>query len=1086
LIWIFDRTDQLTMICSNDHPKALPILSTQLHEVLNGDYNLDFEVPLDHPKAALIEEEMTAAVRKTNGTYELFIVKEIQESKGSNESVLLISCRHAIQELADEYLEDYFADRKSASLVLPDLLSGTRWEAGIVEDTTDHDITVKNKTVLEALTTFIERWEGEVSYSFDITDQGIVKRQINFYTQLGQDAGRRFEWSRDLQSLERTIDSSQIKTALIGIGEIENTTESEESELYFTDQVWGSTDPTPKPAGQIYVEDPAALSKWGRSADDGTKRNRYGFYKNNDIHDPAALLQKTWDVLQTLNKPEVSYKVTVLDLAKIEGLKFKEINLGDTVRIIDRKMDLAITARVLEMKHDLLAPENTKVQLNSFRETLTNDDSGSLEEVSIKVDQIEKALGEKLGRGETVETTWLEEEMNLLTHKIKSGGGTVTMGDSEGILIEADPEGKTGGAIKLIGGTMALADTYNQSMGDYEWRSFGTGSGYLADLVQTGKITFNNASGGTLELGGIDNVNGVLIVRDSTGANIAELSGDYGGFGELRIDKLMNTQNIIFSSFAGTENVSSSGITYYVDPYNGNDGNKGTESQPLLTWQAAIDRLPQYLFHDVYIYIGSGLLVDTHVFISGFLGYGSIYVRNWKRTIRYVKDTINGSTANAGNAWVEVQAVRLNGDIKTAEGDPANINSNIPEIERDGVLDYASDGNYSDSNAMFADHAGGEPQYVDVYLLSGNDDYDYLKIWHYYADGRTYHDQLVEVSSDRSTWYTVFDAAREGEQAETAEGQTIYVQRAYLKGSLSIQYNTVNVEIDDMFIDSGGMNSQPVLPIGTNSLEMRNCIIFGNTNFDHVVYVRGSNARFLDCEMNTSKTNGITAAYGSMVQIYNCKGSGFSVGHYAYANATIAGSGTGLYAATPTKKSGGGEITGTWDHQSGEFSPITVVQKTESWTSNSSGSFAEHHGIWDGTTNDVLQGKWDTYGLYRGLWFFGSSMRSTVNGKTIKKILVTVTRANSSGLSSGVPIYLMTHGYPNQPSYKPTLNTGNVETVTMARGDTETVDCTSAFKSLFESGDAYGIGIYTSDTSNSKYARMTPTCKVEITYETLV
>ena len=52
----------------------------------------------------------------------------------------------------------------------------------------------------------------------------------------------------------------------------------------------------------------------------------------------------------------------------------------------------------------------------------------------------------------------------------------------------------------------------------------------------------------------------------------------------------------------------------------------------------------------------------------------------------------------------------------------------------------------------------------------------YLKIWHYYSDGRTYHETKTEVSADGENWTTVFDSNIDGEYSETSSGNTILLR----------------------------------------------------------------------------------------------------------------------------------------------------------------------------------------------------------------------------------------------------------------------------------------------------------------------
>lgn len=49
-----------------------------------------------------------------------------------------------------------------------------------------------------------------------------------------------------------------------------------------------------------------------------------------------------------------------------------------------------------------------------------------------------------------------------------------------------------------------------------------------------------------------------------------------------------------------------------------------------------------------------------------------------------------------------------------------------------------------------------------------------IKLWHFWQDGRTYHDNVTEVSEDGVTWETVFDSNVDGEYVESEDGHTIH------------------------------------------------------------------------------------------------------------------------------------------------------------------------------------------------------------------------------------------------------------------------------------------------------------------------
>lgn len=48
-----------------------------------------------------------------------------------------------------------------------------------------------------------------------------------------------------------------------------------------------------------------------------------------------------------------------------------------------------------------------------------------------------------------------------------------------------------------------------------------------------------------------------------------------------------------------------------------------------------------------------------------------------------------------------------------------------------------------------------------------------IKQWHYFSDGRSYHQNKTEISLDGSNWTTVFDSAVNGEYSENSSGKII-------------------------------------------------------------------------------------------------------------------------------------------------------------------------------------------------------------------------------------------------------------------------------------------------------------------------
>ena len=94
------------------------------------------------------------------------------------------------------------------------------------------------------------------------------------------------------------------------------------------------------------------------------------------------------------------------------------------------------------------------------------------------------------------------------------------------IFEDLDPESPTYGAMCL--GTMGfeIASKRTADGRDWDWRTFGTGSGFFADFIVAGTMLADRIKGGTLELGGKNNGDGVERVLDGNGNEIVRIDNE--------------------------------------------------------------------------------------------------------------------------------------------------------------------------------------------------------------------------------------------------------------------------------------------------------------------------------------------------------------------------------------------------------------------------------------------------------------------------------------------------------------------------------------------------------------------------------
>lgn len=182
-------------------------------------------------------------------------------------------------------------------------------------------------------------------------------------------------------------------------------------------------------------------------------------------------------------------------------------------------------------------------------------------------------------------------------------------------------------------------------------------------------------------------------------------------------------------------------------------------------------------------------------------------------SIRYVRDWLNGSTAGAGNEWVECRV--MSGETNIAADilpELYDLNGNLTETTQD--LQVYTDGKLADDDApaltletediteglSYIFTEGGEPQYL-LLDLGGSYHADSITVWHYYADGRIY-DHRLEISSDGVHWHTLYDSAVSGGYREAAEGRVYYL----CDNVTEHNYTSVRQTMDAITLSLSGMD----------------------------------------------------------------------------------------------------------------------------------------------------------------------------------------------------------------------------------------------------------------------------------------
>lgn len=480
-------------------------------EVLNGEDVLDLVIPGHYN----IEKKDRIVFKDRQGNWKEFIVSEIITEHSDEGLITTLYCESSFYELYGDFIEDKKPRDVTADMALLSVLESTRWEVGIVDDLGINSANFYRQSVKEAVQKIAEVWGGEIRIRIEVSGNKIVHRYIDLLTRRGNDLGKRYEYTKDIQSIRKTVQADDIITALYGFGKGEEIDETGGygRRIDFSEVEWSieNGDPMDKPLGQKWIGLDEVKERWGRPKSDGTKAHVFGKVEFDDIEDPEELLKLTWEEYQKRCEPLIAYEGKVIDLKAVDGREHEGVGLGDVVTVIDKEFnpELRIKARVIQYSADLLDPSNDEVVLGNFIKDITDETIKNEKAISNFRDK--QGVWDRsnvINQDGSINASLLNNLIQELNERMNSQGGYVYISeDGKGLItydkpIDQDPTM----AIQILGGSFRIANSKLPN-GEWNWRTFGTGDGFLADLIVAGVL-----KGGKVKF---DLTNGTFIIGDS-------------------------------------------------------------------------------------------------------------------------------------------------------------------------------------------------------------------------------------------------------------------------------------------------------------------------------------------------------------------------------------------------------------------------------------------------------------------------------------------------------------------------------------------------------------------------------------------
>ena len=407
MIYLFNQTEEL--IDEIDEAS----LAEFTHTIeLNQFDRSSFEVPVDY-KPEIIKEAQFFGFQSRDRAFCLFRISE----KSYDIGLTIQGIDRAESDLHSFIIEDK-RPGGNASDVLREILDGTGYQLGNVDGLTRTGrLSFYYISVRQALVKIIESYACEFKIRYTFVENKIIGRYIDLNQRFGRVTGHQFEYGSNILNVIFEESSDDVVTALIGRGKGEQSTDDNGEatggygrRIQFKDVVWSVSkgDPVDKPAGQNYVTNELAKDVYGLHQN-GEIKHRFGVYTNEDIEDPVELLKATYNELQRLSVPIVTFKANLLDLANaIE----QDIWIGDSVGIVRDQIGIAFEARIHKLTIDKLDDNRSAAELGDYQTLQAKDRStrqqaikdavsgfseGLIEEaIANEVDRLNKEFDEKI------------------------------------------------------------------------------------------------------------------------------------------------------------------------------------------------------------------------------------------------------------------------------------------------------------------------------------------------------------------------------------------------------------------------------------------------------------------------------------------------------------------------------------------------------------------------------------------------------------------------------------------------------------------------------------------------------------------
>lgn len=479
----------------------------EIHVILNGAWTARLSHPIDQDgRWKYIEENAVVKMPAFLEDDQLFRVKKRTVSDSGVEAELEPIFYDSI---GDCFLVDVRPTDDNGQQALDVMTAVNSKYSGSSNITKISTAYYQFKNLMEAINgeddnAFVKRWGGEILFdNFEV----IVDEQV------GADHGVELRYGKNLPTdgLTEDVDMTEVVTriypkayngyTITGNGYVD-------SDLI---------DNYPTVLAKTITFDDVKMAE---DAQEDDEENGVIICDNQTELDAALTQRCNEQYAAGLDKPKVTLSADMVLLQNTEQYKdfqmLERVSLGDTIHCYHKKLGITTEARAIELTYNAIRKKTSAVVLGDFEYNYFSN-------VSSTVSRVETAIRPDGNlRAEQIYGTIDAGKASLLA----MADIAATQPVRAVLLEDLNPDSPTYGAMALGSSGFLIASERTADGSDWDWRTFGSGQGFSADLITAGAMVADRIQGGTLTLGGVNNVEGVALIKDDDGNDIVKINSN--------------------------------------------------------------------------------------------------------------------------------------------------------------------------------------------------------------------------------------------------------------------------------------------------------------------------------------------------------------------------------------------------------------------------------------------------------------------------------------------------------------------------------------------------------------------------------